>query len=84
MWMPIDTAPKDGTKVLIVNADGVMDVAGFVPEWYERKEFVRIAEDGDVYKIVREDIGYWNADKAHCPIHWMPLPPLPDNVAKKT
>ena len=79
-WQPIETAPKDGTKILIVNSDGEIGVAAFVPEWYERKEFVRAAKDGDVYKTVREDIGYWDTNEACCPTHWMPLLAAPEKT----
>ena len=77
-WQPIETAPKDATKVLIVNADGEMDVAGYVEQWDERTEFVRKAKDGDVYRTVRDECGYWDTDKAYCPTHWMPLPEAPN------
>ena len=76
-WQPISTAPKDGTKVLIVNEYGGIDVAGYVEEWRERTEFVRHAKDGDVYRTVREECGYWESETAYCPTHWMPLPPTP-------
>ena len=77
-WQAIETAPKDGTKVLIVNDEGAMDVAGYVEQWNERTEFVRKAKDGDVYRTVREEIGYWDTDTAYCPTHWMPLPEAPN------
>lgn len=76
-WQPIETAPKDGTKVLIVNDEGVMAVAHYIEQWDERYEFVRKAKDGDVYRTVREECGYWNTDTAYCPTHWMPLPQPP-------
>lgn len=76
-WQPIEAAPKDGTRVLIANDDGEMDVAGYVAEWSEHSEFVRTAKDGDVFRTVRRDMGYWDAVHAYCPTHWMPLPPPP-------
>jgi hypothetical protein len=78
-WQPIETAPRDGTRVLIVNDDGAMAVAGYVEEWHERSEFVRKARDGDVFRTVREDVGYWDTDIAYCPTHWMLLPDKPSN-----
>lgn len=77
-WKTIETAPKDGTKVLIVNDEGAMAVAGYVEQWYARTEFVRKAKDGDVYRTVREETGYWDTDTAYCPTHWMPLPEAPN------
>lgn len=77
-WQPIETAPKNGTKVLIVNDDGAMAVAHYIEQWNERSEFVRKAKDGDVFRTVREEIGYWDTDTAYCPTHWMPLPPPPN------
>ena len=83
-WQTIDTAPKDGTKVLIVNDEGAMDVAGYVEQWCEHSEFVRKAKDGDVYRTVREDTGYWDSDTAYRPTHWIPLPPPPSNSNSPT
>ena len=77
-WQQIETAPKDGTKVLIVNDEGAMAVAGYVEQWDERTEFVRKAKDGDVYRTVRDECGYWDTDSAYCPTHWMPLPDAPN------
>ena len=77
-WQSIETAPKDGTKVLIVNGDGAIDVAEYVEQWNERDEWVRKAKDGDVYRTVREECGYWDTDTAYCPTHWMPLPVAPN------
>ena len=36
-----------------------------------------LKKDGDVYKEVEEDFGYWNSDRAYAPTHWMPLPSNP-------
>ena len=76
-WKPISTAPKDGTKVLIVNPLGAMDVSSYVRNWQERRVFVRPGINGDIYKSVLEDLGRWGSDTAFNPTHWMPLPPPP-------
>ena len=76
-WQPIETAPRDGTRVLLVNDNGAIDIAGYVEQWTVRYEFMRKERDGDVYKEVREECGYWNTEIAYCPTHWMPLPALP-------
>lgn len=72
-WQPIETAPRDGTPVLLTDGKRCA-VAGFVPQWHEHKEFVRHAKDGDVWRTVREDTGYWNTAE-FCPTHWQSLPP---------
>ena len=76
-WRPIDTAPRNGSKVLIVNEEGEMDVASYVAQWYESEEFVRKASDGDVYRTIREESGYWLTETVYLPTHWMPLPAPP-------
>jgi hypothetical protein len=76
-WQPIETAPKDGTRVLLLNESGEIEVAGYVEDFYERSEFVRKAKDGDVYRTVLVDCGYWQTEVAVCPTHWMPLPEPP-------
>jgi hypothetical protein len=78
MWQPIETAPKDGTRILVTNAKGDIDVGSYCEDWVTHTEFVRKAKDGDVYKTVRENIGYWETNYAYCPTHWMPLPPPPE------
>lgn len=82
-WQTIETAPKDGTRVLIVNDEGEIDIAGYVEEWTWKKVFVRKATDGDVYKTVQDEVGYWDTDNAYCPTHWMPLPKPPARARKK-
>jgi hypothetical protein len=73
-WVSIESAPKDGTRILVVNEDGEIDVAEYVAAWQEHQEFVRKAKDGDVFRTVVEDTGYWNTERAYCPTHWQPLP----------
>lgn len=65
-WQPIETAPKDGTNVLLVNRKGNMAVGlwngrGVLEGWWLR---------GGSYPDV-----FFNDH--HGPTHWMPLPEAP-------
>lgn len=69
-WQPIETAPKDGTEILIA-----------IPLKWEHKQkrigtgiYVQaVWFDDDVW---RNRIGQWVRDTT--PTHWMPLPNHPD------
>lgn len=65
-WQPIETAPKDGTPVVLLYPEGKTDDGeSFFPEMvvsrYERHYWASIAEVGSHGK----------------PSHWLPLPPNP-------
>ncbi len=79
-WQPIETAPKDGTRVLAVDGDGVISTAVYLQDWSESMVFIRAERDGDVFKKKVEEVGYWHmdADDACGATHWMPLPAPPD------
>lgn len=68
-WQPIETAPMDGTKILVVNWDGHI---------YEAQR------DGDYWNFPFADqhgcgcCGGVSDD----PTHWMPLPELPEGVTE--
>lgn len=62
-WMPISSAPKDGTEILVCNADRVG-----IGSWCENYR------SGFPYNNWSFNMAYskpWN------PTHWQPLPPLP-------
>ena len=62
-WQPIETAPKDGTHVLLGWAVGVgLVLSGYWPDWRGRKAWVTC-------------VGQYQGSAA--PTHWMPLPPPP-------
>jgi hypothetical protein len=65
-WQPIETAPRDGTAVLVTNGE-TQRVA-----WTQRPK-----EDGDylvwTYYVTRAG----GAATMVEPTHWMPLPELP-------
>lgn len=64
-WQPIETAPKDGTEVILYVADFDSVTTGWYSSrtglWPRHDEFT---EDGDACNI-------------GLPTHWMPLPEPP-------
>ena len=66
-WQPIETAPRDGTFVLLFGPDGI-DMGKYEPwaaDYGSGWERFRTAEyDNDGVMITH-------------PTHWMPLPPPP-------
>ena len=60
-WRPIDTAPKNGTRILVADSDHVSLVAW--GQTARRNNWRRGSENGDAY---------WGT-----PTHWMPLPGPP-------
>lgn len=85
-WQPIETAPKDGTDVLIWKDMGDTPVVHIA--WYRSKEEW---EDSGKYcgfcETIEEWEGWWSytensvsqskLDGHHAPTHWMPLPAAP-------
>ncbi len=76
-WPPIDSAPKDGTQILVarINDDVGCDPIE-ITEWcvsdYPTYEHV----EGDLYRKISHLSGYWNGN-GHRATHWMPLPEPP-------
>ena len=67
-WQPIETAPKDGTWILVYKP---FNLYGFDDsEWYVDKYIVRWADE--CWNISMDDIVVY-------PTHWMPLPNPPKN-----
>ena len=73
-WRPIDTAPKDGTSVLVYWTDGMTD--GYAS--------IAFYDDG----ISGEDsIGWWSyrnsvGQEQVAPTHWLPFEPPQENGEK--
>lgn len=71
-WMPIETAPKDGTEMLLWEVGSNVPVIG---SWYDRRERWYASTE------------HYNTDGDACVIdtlwsdgiqHWMPLPQPPE------
>jgi hypothetical protein len=74
-WQLIETAPKDGTTLILATNEG-----SFVGSWYECafKEY----RDEDGFYVGQQDAEeYWMSHEtgdSTDPTHWMPLPPPPE------
>ena len=81
-WQPIDTAPKDGSGILLSN--GVTVAQG---EWLHQEPFIREQRDLDGRYIDQDEFdGFdgwidWAGGMIPSPTHWMPLPPPPQEQA---
>lgn len=68
-WHPIETAPKDGTKILVINNRGNMAVALW-QEWAGRGQWVPMFGSAGDHPFLNGGCG------SVC-THWMPLPKAP-------
>ena len=75
-WQPIDTAPKNGTRIILWDANkgvaisggwhidgGRDDPNGYEPPWS--------------WWVSDEDLIMWDSGPDDAPTHWMPLPETP-------
>lgn len=72
-WLPIDTAPKDGTWILVCRRGELYCENGFTP---------LVAMFGIYHPNAKGD-GCWrdtNRHKTYEPTHWMPLPSPPKDT----
>lgn len=80
-WAKIDSAPKDGTFILVFgtawNSNDIgapkMGVAQWRDDTYTRWQLV----DNETQKLVTVPAGYWDCDGIDAS-HWMSLPDPPD------
>lgn len=73
-WQPIETAPKDGTVVMVCNEDGTW-IAKYVPIYpsgcrAENPWFSLMLNHDHLRKV-----------RSYRPTHWMPLPAPPADAA---
>lgn len=76
-WLPIETAPKDGTRIIVVFPNGRVDF----DRWEKKEEF-----SNGVLTHSREGfVGVWLSSvigRAPDPTHWMPIPEGPAEYTK--
>lgn len=80
-WMPIESAPLDGTHILVFDGENVTS-AYYVAEQREREIFVKSTKEGDIYRREKYIDGYWCPHRIETTwifTHWMPLPEKPTN-----
>ena len=79
-WRPIESAPKDGTRVVLFWPEGSL----YSSDHQEHGRW-----DDDCY--AKKPQPYWTGERPHCrsayrrspPTHWQPLPPSPPSPAKE-
>jgi hypothetical protein len=77
-WQSIESAPKDGTLVLVSNGRDVAVGAYAVHRYYEYED--EPGAPGLFRKVLREEYALWDADGICGITHWMPLPPPPEGA----
>ena len=72
-WQPIESAPKDGTPVLLFDPVFQRHIGSFVEEWY-KTEYVP-----EHRTYTRQKWVCWSnrTNLDFKPTHWMPLPEPP-------
>jgi hypothetical protein len=69
-WFSSDTAPKDGTKILVFESCGELAIS----HWFEMSH-IEYEPVGDLFRRVEiKDGGAWNSNHFD---FWMPLPDTP-------
>lgn len=65
-WQPIESAPKDGSEI-VLRVPVMRPQSAAIGRWF------------DFGQVIHGVTGYWTAHATQVePTHWMPLPPAPD------
>lgn len=73
-WMPIETAPKDGTIVLLYRPTAHKWGRVTPGKWSDE----RYAKKPKPFWVIWVKIGGTTESRAWAPTHWMPLPEAPN------
>lgn len=72
-WQPIETAPKDGTEIILYNGNDI-SIGYFASCGYDNDDrYQWIVFDADIFPGM---LNGW-PNNEHGPTHWMPLPEPP-------
>lgn len=72
-WQPIETAPKDGTRILVITKDGVCVVARW-EKWLHISGWTIYRIPDDKMKWIGKSTEWLIVNDVS---EWMPLPPPP-------
>lgn len=76
-WQPIETAPKDGTKVILYNGNRAASA-----QWFDK--FEKCENDQFPQTGWFEGISYGYHCFFYSPTHWIPLPEPPNQESNET
>jgi hypothetical protein len=71
-WMPIETAPKDGTAILLATDSGGVWIGKYMPVYQSG-----FAPRNPWFSLMLNHDYHGGLRGAFLPTHWMPLPPPP-------
>ena len=80
-WQPIETAPKDGTEILVWRSDcGILLARWDAPEnFLSDRECEELGESAEQYDWLYADfVAGGRMEGAEAPTHWQPLPDGPN------
>ena len=76
-WMPIETAPKDGTEILVTCFGNVFPALYSKTNCTNDSPFFAASCDGEIQNIG----SYYRHESDYRPVtHWMPLPDPPKDT----
>lgn len=83
-WQPIETAPKDGTRILVARVgENIGADAMEINHWFvnETWRYEPVAGSADLYRRVKGDVYQGWSGNGHRATHWQPLPEPPEGAA---
>jgi len=81
-WRTIDSAPKDGTQILVARAGEEIGMGAVeIVDWCVMENWHWEQVGDDLYRKVQDAPSeFWNGN-GHRATHWMPLPAAPSPTA---
>ena len=79
-WQPIETAPRDGTDILVMYIH-ISTQCVFNAFWIKHEEGLNAPEDEGWWSYVWSEVGRTLLTDKQTPTYWMPLPQPPEKEA---